>query len=121
MKKTLGIILMISVMFSAAVISAAAESSYIRGDADGDGTVSVLDATVIQRQLAHLSTSAFDEIAADVDSNGLDILDATGIQRYLACYENLYGIGEKVITTLETSHPVEKPTQDEYELPFIPN
>lgn len=114
MKKALSIILMISVIFSAAVISAAAESSYIRGDADSDGTVSILDATVIQRKLALLSVASFNEKAADVDGDGLNILDATRIQRKLAEFTDPYHIGETVSDNSQ-------PTQDEYELPFVPN
>ena len=56
------------------------------GDADGDGFVTILDATAIQRQLASLASK--EEIvpsAADVDGDGeVTILDATGIQRTLA-------------------------------------
>ena len=107
MKKALSIILMISVIFSAAVISAAAESSYIRGDADSDGTV-------IQRRLALLSVASFNEKAADVDGDGLNILDATRIQRKLAEFTDPYHIGETVSDN-------SRPTQDEYELPFVPN
>ena len=69
-------------------------SSYIIGDADMDGSVTVLDATAIQRTLADLPVSAFDEKAADVDGSGLDITDATKIQRCLAGIENPYHIGE---------------------------
>lgn len=56
------------------------------GDADGDGFVTILDATAIQRHLASLASKK--EIvpsAADVDGDGeVTILDATGIQRTLA-------------------------------------
>ena len=53
------------------------------GDVDGDGEVSILDATAIQRKLAGLPT-AFVEACADVDEDGeVSILDATEIQRYL--------------------------------------
>ena len=50
----------------------------------------------------------------DADGDGLDITDATKIQRYLVEFADLYHIGEYVIDNT-------KPTQDEYELPFIPN
>ena len=54
------------------------------GDADGDGEVTILDATAIQRDLANLPNASFDEAAADTDSDGgITILDATMIQRYL--------------------------------------
>ena len=60
------------------------DSMILLGDADGDGKVTILDATVIQRRLAGLPVESFNEKAADVDGDGLTILDATAIQRYLA-------------------------------------
>lgn len=55
------------------------------GDADGDGGISILDATVIQRHLADLTNESFNEAAADVDGDNIvTILDATQIQRHLA-------------------------------------
>ncbi len=68
--------------------------SYIVGDADGDGRVSIFDATTIQRKLAFFDVVMFNEIAADVNSGGLDIVDATMIQRWLAGLENALGIGK---------------------------
>ena len=55
------------------------------GDADGDATVTILDATRIQRFLADMVTGeAFDEANADADRDyAVTILDATAIQRYL--------------------------------------
>ena len=113
-KKIISITLIVSVCISVAVISTAAESRFICGDADGDGTVTVLDATTIQRKLVQLPTPSFSEKAADVDGNGLDITDATKIQRYLAEFDDLYHIGKFVSDNVQ-------PTQDEYELPFVPN
>ena len=89
----------------------------LRGDADGDGVVSVLDATAIQRRLVDLPTASFNEIAADVDGDGLNIIDATSIQRYLADFENIHHINER-ITVPDPTTP--EPTVDPYELPFVP-
>lgn len=100
-------------MFSA-VITVTAESGYKRGDADSDGNVTIIDATVIQRKLAELKVVSFKEKAADVDGDGLDITDATKIQRYLAELADPYHIGEYVSDNTQ-------PTHDEYELPFISN
>lgn len=86
----------------------------IRGDADGDGKATVLDVTAIQRRLANLPVATFNEKAADVDGDGLDITDATKIQRKLAELDDPYHIGEFV-----SDNP--QPTQDEYELPSIRN
>ncbi|MBQ3265834.1 MAG: hypothetical protein IJH07_08690 [Ruminococcus sp.] len=70
----------------------------ILGDADGDGTVSILDATYIQRRLANLSVpDTFNEKAACVDGGEtLDITDATFIQRWLASIPVPYQIGESM-------------------------
>ena len=71
--------------------------SYVIGDADGDGTVTTKDATLIQRYDAMMSVGdSFDTAAADVDGDGkVTILDATLIQRYLAGIgTNKYHIGE---------------------------
>ena len=58
---------------------------YMVGDADSDKDVTIFDATAIQRRLAELPVSNFNEKAADADEDGgLTIFDATAIQRYLA-------------------------------------
>ena len=64
------------------------------GDADCDGYVSILDATVIQRKLVNLPVNQFNEVAADIDGNGLDITDATWLRLHTADYEVPYPIGE---------------------------
>ena len=58
----------------------------VRGDTDGDGEVTILDATGIQRNLADLAhTGSYNEDCADYDCDGVvTILDATAIQRDLA-------------------------------------
>ena len=76
--------------------------SYVKrvvlGDTDGDGKVTILDATAIQRRLADMSTQSFIEAAADVDGDGkVTILDATAIQRVLAgMTTQAEGVGELV-------------------------
>ena len=71
---------------------------YKRGDTDGDGVVSIADVTAIQRLLAELDTDPDGSMSmrGDVSQNGLDILDATLIQRYLAQLGDPFGIGEMV-------------------------
>jgi uncharacterized repeat protein (TIGR02543 family) len=64
------------------------------GDADGDGKVTIVDATCIQRRLASLSTANFIEQAADTDEDGkTTIIDATYIQRWLAGLKSNDNIG----------------------------
>lgn len=67
------------------------------GDVDGDGLVTVFDATAIQRYLANLPTESFNEEAADVDGDGeVSILDATYIQRFVADFDDGYPIGKAI-------------------------
>ena len=64
------------------------------GDTNRDGVVNIDDATAIQRRIAELSDASFDETAADIDGNGLNINDATLIQMYLADIPVSYPIGK---------------------------
>ena len=56
------------------------------GDVNGDGSVSVMDATMIQKHLANLTTISEDRLeCADTNKDGVvSVMDATQIQRYLA-------------------------------------
>ncbi|MBQ3285869.1 MAG: hypothetical protein IJH40_09550 [Ruminococcus sp.] len=79
-------------------LSAKAISPAILGDADGDGNVTVMDVTWIQRKLANSSVpDTFDETAADVDGDGkVTVMDVTYIQRYNANMTVPYPIGEPI-------------------------
>ena len=70
----------------------------ILGDADGDGSISILDVTIIQRYLAAYTVNDPERVVRCGDVNGdiLDIIDATLIQRYLASYTVNYPIGEAI-------------------------
>ena len=59
-----------------------APTAFVYGDADCDGMVTILDATAIQRVLIDMSIEPFNRKAADVNGDGLDITDATLIQRF---------------------------------------
>ena len=75
---------------------------YLRGDADGNGAVEVVDATTIQRSLSNLNTNDDGHMtlrAAVVDGE-LSILDVTVIQRYLATMGNPYDLDTQVHTKL---------------------
>ena len=105
MKKVLSLILTFVIALAVfSVMTASAAEELICGDADGDGTVTVLDATMIQRHLAdllHLSEERLQ--AADVSGDGIDITDATLIQRWLADYSVSYPIGEPIKTDEDKS------------------
>lgn len=64
------------------------------GDADNDGEITVLDATAIQRVLVDFEVASFDIQAADIDGDGLNIMDATVIQRWLAGYKTSGNVGK---------------------------
>ena len=73
------------------------ETTKLLGDADGNGTVTITDATIIQRYLTGLSVSYPEEtlMNADVNNDGiLTILDATFIQRHVTMINTPYPIGE---------------------------
>lgn len=66
------------------------------GDSDGDGEVTVLDATAIQKSLARmydLGESRRNVADADYD-HAITVLDATSIQKYLAGMGNPYRIND---------------------------
>ena len=76
------------------IIKGDSEGGYIVGDSDTDKSVTILDATAIQRVLASLPVNAYDEKAADADEDGaVTILDATAIQRHLAALPTNPNIG----------------------------
>ena len=67
-------------------------TSFMFGDVDGDGKVTIVDVTAIQRRLASIPTAFFNERAADIMGDGIDITDATYIQKHLAhlpCPDNI--------------------------------
>ena len=100
-------VLVIAAMLLTCVITAIAERTPAAvGDADGDGSVSIFDATAIQRWLAKIELSVFVEEAADMDGDGsVSIFDATAIQRFLADLPPLE-------TTAETSAPATAPASE---------
>ena len=126
--KILTVICAAAISFAAVSIGAGAvntETNYLRGDANGDGFVTIYDVTALQRHLANLELLLETNLtAADIDVNGLDITDATNIQRYLAEYENVYNVGEWI--NIGATEPTTQPSTHWFkpgdnELPFIPN
>ena len=68
------------------------------GDVDSDGSVTILDATFIQRYLAAFALP-FEllEISADADEDGeISIIDATHIQRWLVSLPCNNNIGKPI-------------------------
>lgn len=142
MKKTVRLISVLTIaamLLSLCTIFASAKTvTYMKGDADGDNKITVLDATTIQKSLASLIPDPDGMIAirGEIAGDKLDITDATYIQKYLAQIniEFMDVIGTEVSIEIEdpteavTEAPsTEAPTQDatypydEYELPYIPS
>ncbi len=114
--------------------AAAAQGSYILGDADGDGSITIRDATKVQMVLADLENDpdGMVELRTDFKGRGLNINAATTIQKYLVYLPVDCNIGEVIyieeptteqITTVQptTAEPTTvQLTTMTYELPFIP-
>lgn len=108
-KRMISMILTAAVLIALAAFTASAQSYYVRGDANGDEKVEIVDVSLVQKVLADLEKDSEGSVKrnCDVNHNGLDIADATSIQFYLAQYDNPYRVGDRIVF-------------DEYELPFIP-
>lgn len=67
-------------------VSLGNESELKIGDVDGDGRITIIDATFIQRHIAQLTSIDEDRLTcADTDKDGrISIVDATMIQRFIA-------------------------------------
>ncbi|MBQ3417584.1 MAG: InlB B-repeat-containing protein [Ruminococcus sp.] len=89
----------------------------IIGDVDGDGTVTIIDATYIQRHLASIPIPfEINDKVADTDGDGnVTIIDATMIQRYLASLPYEGKIGEEI--ELPTEEPTVTPTESQSDIP----
>ena len=84
MEKTLFTVLLIAAVLLSVISVHAAETEKIWGDANGDGTVTVLDVTAIQKHLVELETMEDEKIAIVTGGDELSIADATLIQYYVA-------------------------------------
>ena len=73
--------------------------TYVLGDANGDGEITLMDATVIQRYLSCLPVSVPDIVArnGDITGEGIEVSAATWIQRHVAETVIPYEVG-KVVT-----------------------
>lgn len=69
---------------------------YVLGDANLDGKVDILDATIIQKFLAQqVDLTDLARLAADADEDGeVSVIDATAVQRYLALIVDDNNIGK---------------------------
>lgn len=72
--------------------------TYVLGDANGDGEITLMDATVIQRYLSNLPVSDPDIVVrnGDIEGEGIEVSDATWIQRHIAKMVIPYEVGKVV-------------------------
>lgn len=72
--------------------------SALLGDVNGDGIITVVDVTAVQRYIAQMDSLMDVYVsAADVNGDGtVDIIDATVLQKYLAEFELPYPIGQTI-------------------------
>lgn len=118
MKQTLKIKIastVLSLAFATSIIpicsaSAAETQKTILGDANGDGTISILDATEVQKLIVNeKSMTDTQELTTDVNEDGTtSITDATAIQKYIVgdLKDNIGKTWSDAITETVT-HPAE--------------
>lgn len=76
---------------------------YVKGDADGNGSVEIVDATAVQRVLAFVQSDddGLITVRASVsDEEELSVIDVTAVQRYLADMGNPYELDTAAKTRL---------------------
>lgn len=76
-------------------ISFKVRNSYLVGDADGNGEVDSVDATIMQRCLARMDVDVdanFDQRADITQDGAMDLMDVTYLQRYLANMDAVYPV-----------------------------
>ena len=104
-----------SCAFCAAAADNTSDSSAIVGDVDGDGLVTVVDATLIQKYAAQLiGTDKLNVTTADINLNKkVNIDDATKVQLYAAGLPNTSYAGltvsEAVQKKKSSGNPIETP------------
>ena len=76
--------------------------TFLLGDVNDDGEVSIIDSTIIQRVLAKIivDTDGMISLRGDIDDNGLSIDDVTLLCRYLANIHLDYPINTIVTRTI---------------------
>lgn len=104
MKKFLSALLVTAIAgtaFAAAPTALAKTTTYKLGDTNMDGAVTVSDVSENQRVIAQFNADkkGYIKLLGDVNGGGLDITDATELQKYLADYKTEYPINKKLIST----------------------
>lgn len=89
---------------------------FIYGDVDLDGSVTVKDATLIQKGLAKVTyVTAVQRYLADPDGTGYSIKNATAIQKYLAKYKTSTPWNTEIIMASQDEFSKSVSTSGNYE------
>lgn len=86
MKRTIAVLTALTFLMFATAFSTVAKTTYKLGDANKDGSISIADATEIQRYLVDAISADKETVKLyDTDGDGeASIMDVTCIQMYLA-------------------------------------
>ena len=123
MNKIISLLLAVILCLTGIAVSASevGTQSIIWGDADGDGEVSIIDVTSIQRYLVEIPVLSFNMEAAIVSGEDeLSIIDATLIQRKLVNLIDQFPVEEVAVQPTEPE-PTEAPTIEETEMKMVIN
>ena len=77
--------------------------TFLLGDVDGDGEITITDVSLIQRYLCDLPVPDPETVVrcGDINGDGVDVADATRIQRFIAGIPVSEPIGELVETVVD--------------------
>lgn len=121
-RKAMLIMLIMAQFISISTYASAEKTIFLLGDSDGDGNVTITDATMIQRDVAQLQLLLLDNHnAADIDHDGfITIMDSSLIQRWLANLKVSSPIGEMVSESyLDTLYPITSPSESIQIVPTV--
>lgn len=113
--KIISAILIVTLLFSSALVLASAEDSLKLGDINGDGRVTAMDARLVLRASAKIDElTAAQFKAADIDSNGrITAMDARAVLRASAQIEPLPEVSTESTSGEETTNaPVTETTAE---------
>lgn len=102
-KKLISILVMCVLMavsvFGAFAVENETENASIYGDVNGDGVITVVDATDVQKHIVGLEELTADsQLIADVDGDGVvTVMDATSIQKYIVGLDGYGKAGQEFV------------------------